>query len=311
MNESTTIPSMELRVLRYYLAVAKAGSFTRAAQQLHVTQPTLSRQLMDLEDELNCKLFDRRHHRVALTQEGLLLMRRAEEMLSLAGKTESEFRHLGKGVSGEIRIGAGETDAMDDVAAVMAAITRKHPRVHFHLFDDSSARVLEMLDRGLLDFGVVIQPIDISRYESLVLPTLTEWGLMMRKDDPLAAKSSLTFEDIRCLPIFCSRMPLDPKSMNARSYPGWLAEALPKLNIVGSKNLFYNTIFLLEHGMGYALSIRLRALLAEGASLCFRPFSPAVISQTCMVWGKEQVFSPASAHFLAALKRQFGSPSTS
>jgi len=302
---------MELRVLRYYLAVAKAGSFTQAAQQLHVTQPTLSRQLMDLEDELNCKLFERRHHRVALTQEGLLLLRRAEEMLSLASKTESEFRHLRKGISGEIRIGAGETDAMDDVAAVMAEISRKHARVHFHLFDDSSARVLEMLDRGLLDFGVVIQPIDISRYESLVLPTPSEWGLVMRKDDPLAAKSSLAFEDIRRLPIFCSRLPHDPKGMKASSYPGWLAEALPKLNIVGSKNLFYNTIFLIEHGMGYALAIRMRAFFTEVASLCFRPLAPAVTSQNCIVWGREQVFSPASAHFLASLKRQYGSPSDS
>lgn len=301
---------MELRVLRYYLAVAKAGSFTQAAQLLHVTQPTLSRQLMDLEDELNCKLFDRRHHRVVLTQEGLLLMRRAEEMLSLAAKTESEFRHLGKGISGEIRIGAGETDAMDDVAAVMASVTRKHSRVHFHLFDDSSVRVLEMLDRGLLDFGVVIQPIDISRYESLVLPTPTEWGLTMRKDDPLAAKSSLTFEDIRHLPIFSSRLSHDRKGTHAHSYPGWLADALPKLHIAGSKNLFYNTIFLIEHGMGYALSIRLRALYTEGASLCFRPFAPAITSANCIVWRRDQVFSPASAHFLAALKQQFGSHGT-
>lgn len=302
---------MELRVLRYYLAVAKAGSFTQAAQQLHVTQPTLSRQLADLEDELDCKLFDRRYHRVTLTQEGLLLMRRAEEMLSLARKTESEFRHLGKGVSGDVRIGAGETDAMDDVAGVMAGITRKHSRVHFHLFDNSSVRVLEMLDRGLVDFGVVIQPVDILRYESLVLPTLSEWGLTMRKDDPLAAKSTLSFEDIRHLPVFCSRLPHGPKGMNARSYPGWLAEALPKLNIVGSMNLFYNTIFPLERGMGYALSVRLRALLTGGATLCFRPFSPAITSKNCIVWRKDQVFSPASAHFLAALRRQFGSQSAS
>lgn len=296
---------MELRVLRYFLTVGETGSITRAARLLNVTQPTLSRQLMDLEEELHCKLFERRYHRIVLTQEGLLLMRRAAEILSLTTKTESEFRSLGKSLTGEIRIGAGETDAMNDLASVMADIRLHHAGIRFHLYDDSSVRVLEMLDRGLLDFGVIIHPVDTALYESLLLPTPCEWGIIMRQDDPLTAKRALRLEDIRHLPLIGSRSAHDPKSRDLRSYPGWLAKALPKLNIVGTNNLFYNTIFLVEHRMAYGIGIRMRGFLAEGATLCFRPFEPSISSSHGVVWRRDQIFSPASTHFLAQLKARF------
>ena len=156
---------LETRVLRYFLAVAREGSITAAAQSLHVTQPTLSRQLMDLEDELGQKLFVRGSHHVSLTPEGILLRKRASEILDLVGKTESEFSSMGENIAGDVYIGSGETDAMNRIAAVIREIGRDYPDVHFHIYSGNAEDVMDRLDKGMLDFGILIQPVDIAKYK--------------------------------------------------------------------------------------------------------------------------------------------------
>ena len=188
---------MELRLLRYFLAVARENSFTRAAHYLHVTQPTLSRQMMDLEEELGQKLLNRETHHITLTPEGMLLRRRAEEIMALVQKTEAEFNAIGENVSGDVYIGGGESKAMDLVADAISELHEDYPGICWHLYTGVAGDVMERLDNGLLDFGVLLQPVDIASYDSIALPVKDAWGVLMRRDNPLAEKESVTPEDLR------------------------------------------------------------------------------------------------------------------
>lgn len=294
---------MELRVLRYFLTVAELGSITRAAERLHVTQPTLSRQLMDLEEELRHPLFNRSYHRLTLTPEGRLLRRRAEDILQLVGKAESEITHMGRQLSGDVYIGAGEFDAMEEVAAAIHSIRLQHPGVRFHMTDATALNVFEQLDGGLLDFGVVIQPADTSRYESVDLPGESEWGLVLRKDSPLAAKESLTYEDIADVPLLGSRASAGGATRKYwYGYPGWLAEKAPRLRIAGTMNLSYNSTFLVARSGVPMLCIYQRVLLQNHPVLCFRPFSPRIVSTHSLIYRRGQLFSPAAQLFLDHFK---------
>ena len=196
---------LETRVLNYFLAVAREGSFTAAAHALHVTQPTLSRQMMDLEAELGQTLFVRGSHHVVLTPEGMLLRKRASEILELVGKTESEFSSMGETVAGDVYIGSGETDVMNRIAEVIHGINNDYPDVRFHIFSGNAEAVMERLDKGMLDFGVLIQPVDIRKYNALSLPEKDVWGVAMRRDCPLAKKKRLTKDDLLDYPLIFSR----------------------------------------------------------------------------------------------------------
>ena len=196
---------MEIRVLRYFLAVAREESITAAANFLHLTQPTLSRQIHDLEEELGQKLLIRKSHRIALTPEGMLLRKRAEEILSMVDKTESEFRSLETTISGDVYIGSGETQAVRQIAGIIQGLQRDYPAIHYHMHSGNAQDITDRLDNGLLDFGLLIQPADITKYDSLVLPAKDVWGVIMRKDSPLAAKPFVQKEDLRTVPLLCSR----------------------------------------------------------------------------------------------------------
>ena len=189
---------VELRVLRYFLAVVRMQSISAAAEELHITQPTLSRQLMELEEELGAKLFDRgrKNRRVALTEAGKRLHRQAEEIVALADKTLRSFQAPQEEISGEIAIGGGETDAMRLVARAARALTREHPNIRYHLYSGNAEDVTERLDKGLLDFGILIEPVSLERYDYIQLPAADTWGLLMRRDHPLARKRDLTVEDL-------------------------------------------------------------------------------------------------------------------
>ena len=167
---------MEIRVLRYFLAVAREGNITSAANYLHLTQPTLSRQIRDLEEELGQQLLIRKSHRVALTPAGMLFRKRAEEIVSMADKTEEEFRSMKEELTGDIYIGGGETDAMNQIAAVCRELQEAHPGIHYHLYSGNAQDVTERLDKGLLDFGILIQPTDITKYNYLTIPAKDTWG---------------------------------------------------------------------------------------------------------------------------------------
>ena len=293
---------MELRVLRYFLTVAREGSITAAANSLHLTQPTLSRQLQDLEKELGQKLLVRGKYRVSLTPEGMMLRKRAQEIVDMADKTESEFRAIKDVIGGDIYIGSGETDSMKYVAEVMTELQTRYPEIKFHIYSGNAEDVTEKLDRGLLDFGILIQPIDLSKYDTLTMPEKDVWGVVMRKDSPLAQHETITLEDLSNVPIIASRQ-MSKKYSADSGFLDWFGDKFEQLNIAATYNLVYNAAIMVEAGMGYAVT--LDKLVNTSGNLCFRPLSPGLESGLNIVWKKYQVFSPAAKLFLDRLKEKF------
>lgn len=216
---------MELRVLRYFLAVAREGSVTGAANFLHVTQPTLSRQIKELEEELGTKLFVRHSHSVSLTPDGMRLRKRAEEVVDMIEKTEAEFAVKEESVEGDVHIGAGETRVMRHVAEVIHELRKDYPNIHIHLYSGNLEDVAERLDKGLLDFGVLIQPADLSKYDYVNLPEKDVWGVVTRKDSPLAARQAITRSPPRRLPK--KTRPKRSQRFSSEFPPGWCWEFPP------------------------------------------------------------------------------------
>ena len=297
---------MEIRVLRYFLAVAREGNIAGAASFLHLTQPTLSRQIRDLEETLGQTLLVRKSHGVSLTAEGVLFRKRAEEIVSMVDKTEAEFSAMGNAVSGDIYIGGGETEAMNLIASVAYAVRARHPGVHYHLFSGNAQDVTERLDKGLLDFGLLIQPADISKYDYLNLPAKDQWGVVMRKDSPLAQKESIRKEDLLGVPLICSRQAL-MQGRTGNEFGEWFGDNFEKLDVVTTFNLVYNAAIMVEAGIGYALTIDKLANTGENSPLCFRPLTPKLESGLNVVWKKYQVFSTPAQLFLDELRGKFSS----
>jgi len=294
---------LETRVLRYFLAVAREGSITAAAQSLHVTQPTLSRQLMDLEDELGQKLFLRGAHHMVLTQEGILLRKRASEILELVEKTESEFSSIGENIAGDVYIGSGETDAMNRIAAIIREIDRDYPDVHFHIYSGNAEDVMDRLDKGMLDFGILIQPVDIAKYNALNLPEKDVWGVAMRRDCPLAKKKRVTKDDLLDYPLIFSRQVAQSSPVKNPCIE-WFGNNYKKLNIVATYNLIYNAALLVKSGLGVAVTLDKLLNVTAHSDLVFRPLEPRLESGLDVVWKKYQVFSSAAELFLSRLQEQ-------
>lgn len=295
---------MEIRVLRYFLAVAREESITAAANFLHLTQPTLSRQIHDLEEELGQKLLVRKSHRVVLTPEGMLLRKRAEEILTMVDKTESEFRSMETTVSGDVYIGSGETQAIRKIAKIIRQLQQDYPEIHYHMHSGNAPDITDRLDNGLLDFGILIQPADITKYDSLDLPSKDVWGVVMRKDSPLAVKECICKEDLRTVPLLCSRQAV-LSQRHGNAFAAWFGADFDKLNIVSTYNLIYNAAVMVEEGVGYAVTLDNLANTSAASDLCFRPLSPRLESGLNVVWKKYQVFSPAAEIFLDRLKAAF------
>ncbi len=287
---------MEIRVLKYFLAVAREGSITKAANSLHLTQPTLTRQLQDLEKELGQKLLVRG----TLTPEGIIFKKRAEEIVEMVEKTENEFRSLSDTISGDIYIGGGETDSMKYIAKIMKEIQDEYPQVKFHIYSGNAEDVTEKLDKGLLDFGVLIQPIDLSKYDYITLPEKDVWGVISRKDSPLAEKEVITLEDLIDIPLLASRQ-MSPKYSRDSGFLDWFGEKFDNLNIVATYNLVYNAAIMVKAGVGAAVTLDKLVNTSADSELCFRPLSPKLESGLDIVWKKNQVFSPAAKLFLDKL----------
>ncbi len=295
---------MEIRVLRYFLTIAREGSITNAANFLHVTQPTLSRQIHDLEDELGQKLFTRGSHNMTLTTEGMILRKRAEEIISMVDKTEAEFTSMEEAVGGDIYIGGGETDAIKFLAKVAKELHDTYPNIHYHLYSGNAQDVTERLDKGLLDFGVLVQPADISKYDYLNIPARDTWGVVMRKDSPLAEKETICKEDLIGIPLICSRQAIS-QERSKNEFTQWFGEDFDKLNIVTTFNLVYNAAIMVDAGLGYAVTIDKIANTSENSTLCFRPLEPRLDSGLNIIWKKYQVFSSAAELFLERLRESF------
>lgn len=295
---------MELRVLRYFLTVAREGSITAAAGLLHVTQPTLSRQLKDLEEELGKKLFIRSSHSIILTEEGLLLRRRAEEIIDMVDKVESEFSSMEETISGDVYIGGGETDAMKQIASIIKELQVSYPNIRYHLYSGNSEDVTERLDKGLLDFGILIQPADLSKYNYIDIPAKDVWGVVMRKDSPLAMKDAIQAEDLLNVPIICSRQAIK-QTLSKNEFSNWFGEDFDKLNVVTTYNLAYNASIMVEEGIGYGLVLDKIVNTSSDSNLCFRPLEPRLESGLNIVWKKHQVFSAAADLFLKEIQAKF------
>lgn len=290
---------MDIRILRYFLAVVREESISGAAEALHLTQPTLSRQLMDLEEELGVKLLNRgkKNQHITLTEEGMLLGKRAEEIVSLTDKTISEFDTKSDIISGDIYIGGGETNVMRLIAKIAKKLQTQYPLIRYHLYSGNADDVAERLDKGLLDFGLFIEPANMERYNYLRLPQTDTWGLLMHKDSPLAKKESIHAVDLTDIPLIVSR-----QSMVHNELSGWIGSDFEKLNIVATYNLIYNASLMVDEGFGYALCLDRLVFSDNNNNLCFRPLEPILEAHMDIAWKKYQVFSKAAEKFLEILQ---------
>lgn len=295
---------MEIRVLKYFLAVAREGSITRAANSLHLTQPTLTRQLQDLEKELKQILFIRGKHNIKLTPEGMILRKRAQEIVDMVEKTEAEFQAIKDIVAGDIYIGGGETDSMKYVAELIKEIQADYPDIKFHIQSGNAEDITEKLDKGLLDFGILIQPVDLSKYDYLALPEKDIWGVIMRKDSSLAKRDCIKLEDLKGLPLLNSRQAIR-KTSSKNEFIEWFQGEYETMNTVATFNLVYNAAVMVKKGVGYAITLDKLVDTSEESELCFRPLSPKLESGLDIVWKKYQVFSPAAKIFLEKMQEKF------
>lgn len=290
---------MELRVLRYFLAVAREQSITAAAETLHITQPTLSKQLRELEEELGKKLFTRGNRKITLTEEGMFLRKRAQEIVELADKTEADFAAGVGSVSGDIFIGSGETGAVRYLGRTLYKMRSIYPGVRFHLFSGNGEDVSDRLDKGLIDFALFVGMTDLKKYDYLKLPYRHRWGLILRKDDPLAAHEAVTPEMLMNVPILCSRQALIQNELS-----GWLGRPFEELNLAGTYNLIYNAAIMVEEGLGCAVCIDKLLDTSGESAVCFRPFEPAIDAELFIAWKKYQFFSAAAGKFLEMLQQE-------
>lgn len=282
---------LEIRVLRYFLAVAQEGSVTRAARALHLTQPTLSRQIRELEEELGQTLFSRGGRELSLTREGLLLRQRAEEIVGLAEITEKEFRSLGeKTVSGDLSLGCGESKALSFVTDALKVLQDEHPLIIPHFFSGNGEIVMDRLDKGLLDFAVLMGAENTERYYSLPLPNHDTWGLLMDKDDPMAQKKAITAEDLLDIPLI-----LSSQSLSRDELSGWLGFPMSRLHIAATYTLLFNGSLMVRSGLGYALCFDHIAPSGKDSPFAFRPLT----SPLSLVWKKHQILSAPAEAFLA------------
>lgn len=294
--------SMEIRVLNYFLTVAREENITRAAEKLHLTQPTLSRQLKEMEDTYGTQLFVRGARRITLTDEGILLRRRAEEILSLVEKTENELLAHDEVITGNIRIGAGESPHFQYIMDIVKEVQLTYPSIHVHVITGDGGSILDYLSRGLIDFAFGYGDLNPEIYEQRHLPSHLKdrWGILMKKDDPLATKEFIQAEDLWDKPLIVSRQLLST-STHGDPVKTWLKKEIDELNIVASFTMLYNGSLMVKSGLGYAIAFG-DLINTEGTELCFRPLSPTVYADPSFIWKKYQVFSKASQKFLDAVK---------
>ena len=291
---------MELRVLRYFLEIVREGNMTHAAQRLHISQPTLSRQIKELEEELGKKLFIRSNYSMNLTEEGMLLRKRAEDILEMTDKTLAEFKSLDEINGGDIHIGCAESNGIASFIQVIQKLKEKYPRIRYHFYSSGTDAANERLDQGLLDFAIIVQEVDLSKYNYLQIPASDQWGLIMRKDSPLAEHSCIHLNDLIDVPLILSRQAM------GEEMPKWFGETQDKLNVVATYDLLFNASVMVREGFGYVLGFDGLVYTGSDSDLCFRPLEPALTSPMYIIWKKYQVFSPVASLLLDELKKIFG-----
>lgn len=294
---------MEIRVLQYFLAIAREQSIIRAAESLNLSQPTLSTQIKHLEEELGKQLLIRGtkgSRKVTLTEEGMILRKRAEEILELVKKTENEITLSDSIIMGDVYIGTGETDGIRLLAKTAKNLQKTHPQIHYHITSGNAIFVMEQLDKGLIDFGIVFGKPDLKKYDALKLPLKDIWGVLMPKDSPLVDKDTISPEDLWDKPLILSQ-----QEANGGEVMQWIKKKPSHLNIVSTYNLLFNASLLVEEGLGYAICFDNIIHTSQNSNLCFRPLAPELTTEMCIIWKKYQVFSKPAEKFLSSLMESF------
>lgn len=286
---------MELRILKYFLMVAREENITKAAALLHITQPTLSRQLMQLEEELGVKLFHRSKHSIILTEDGMLLKRRAQELVSLSDKTIQELSHKDKMLSGEIAIGCGETKSMSFISDRIRDFQQLNPLVQFSIHSAIADDIKERIERGILDMGLLTEPVDIGKYEFIRMPQKERWGILTRKDSELAEKESVTPGDLAGVPLLMVKRELVKNELSS-----WFGDYYEQLQIVATYNLIINAATMVKSSVGVALCFDLGAIYYD--DLRFVPLAPALRTGSVLVWKKNQTMGESITHFIRFVK---------
>lgn len=288
---------MEIRVLRYFLTVVREEGINRAAEVLHITQPTLSRQLAQLEDEVGVKLFHRGSRKITLTDEGILLRRRAEEILSLVDRAEQELMEQDIKVEGRIVIGGGELAAMRELPDLIASFREKYPLVTFDLFTGNADLVKEQMEKGLIDIGVLLEPVDMEKFDFIRLKGRERWVVLMRPDDPLAQKESIRAEDLKDAPLIL------PRRTNVQNEAvNWLGDSFRESQVIFTSNLATNGALMVQRGLAYSLVIEGALPFWDKENIIFRPFFPELTANSVFAWKKQQPFSPAVSKFIDHMK---------
>ena len=288
---------MEIRVLRYFLTVVREESITKAADVLHITQPTLSRQLSQMEEEVGVKLFNRGSRRITLTNEGILLRRRAEEILQLVDKTEKELIEQEEQVEGKISIGCGEIAAVQVLPNLIKTFREKYPQVTFDIFTATADLVKEQMDKGLLDIGLLLEPVDMEKYDFIRLEMKEKWVVLMRPDSPLAKKKSVTAKDLSALPLIL------PRRMNVQNeLASWFGNYYDDLNVVFTSNLSTNSAVMVTGGLAYSLVIEGAVPFWDRSKVTYRPLAPSLTATSVLAWKRGQPFSLAATKFIKHIK---------
>ena len=290
---------MELRTLRYFLEMAREQSMSRAAERLHVTQPTISRQLADLERELGVKLFERTSYGVRLTHAGQLLRDRAEDIVALADRTERDFGNLDE-LAGDVNVGAPESDSLRYFFSVVRGLRERHPGIHCNIFSGNIGETRERLERGILDFAIVMDYADQGRYESLRIPAADTWGVIVRKDDPLAKRAVLNVDELRGLPLICSRQWIE------LDMPQWFGRRAADVDVIATYNLSFNAFLMVREGMGYAVAYDRLASTGMEGDLAFVPLEGVRESKMFVIWRRGRELGGAPAAVLEALRAEYG-----
>lgn len=286
---------MELRILQYFLAVVREENISRAADVLHITQPTLSRQMAQLEEQLGTQLFIRGRHLV-LTDTGVMLRRRAEEVVSLMDKIEDEFKNQGE-LGGIISIGSGGLNSSQILPAIMAGFRKKYPKIQFQLYTNNAEYIKERLEQGLLDFGILLEPIDVTKFDYIRMKKREKWGLLLRTGHPLAKKDYITKEDLIGEPLIIT----DRQSIQ-KELENWLEDSLFQLDIFATYNIITNVAMMVDSGVASALTIEGAVNLFGCERMVFRPLYPELSMTSVLAWKKYQPNFGAAGQFLEYLK---------
>ena len=299
MKKTERTYDMEIRTLRYFLAVAREENMTRAAEILHVTQPTLSKQLKSLEDELGKKLFTRHSFSIRLTDEGILLRNRAEDLISMADKIEKEFVSLDDITGGELYLGLAESYQIKYLARVIKEFKTRYPNLHYHITSGDTEQIADKLDKGLLDFLVLAEFPDSRKYDYIEFPEADIWGLVMPAEDPLAKKETIRINDLTGLPLFSSEQAWNNEIKE------WAGTSFSEMKLEGSFRLSYNGSIFAREGLGYLLTFKHLIDTSEGSGLVFRPLTPILETKLYIAWNRYQAFTPIAERFLEQLRSSF------